>query len=137
MLYLVDGDPGGDSIRARLVKNGVKNDDIIVVKSPNGNAVELEDFLHVSLLIDGANRLLARFHPEASVITQADLGTTARMASLEKAFKSKSGKSLSKVNFAYSVLDLMVENRKRTLFDARTKPAFANLAAKTLDYFKP
>ncbi|HEX8472166.1 MAG TPA: AAA family ATPase [Brevundimonas sp.] len=136
MLYLVDGDAGGDSIKTRLVKNGVRIDDIIVVKSPNGNAAELEDFLHVSLLVDGANRLLSRFHPESSMITQADLGVTARMAALEKAFRSKSGKTLSKVNFAYSVLDLLLDNPKRTLFDARTKPAFVNLAAKTLNYFR-
>ena len=87
LLYLVDGDVGGAKIRSRLTASGVPPENVIILSTKDGSAVEVEDFIEPELLIEGANGIMDRYYVGADHIALDEITTSSRMHSLETKFK--------------------------------------------------
>jgi hypothetical protein len=133
---LVDGDPGGESLRQRLIASGVRADRIVQLSNGNRSAVEPEDFISPSKLITAANSLLAQFHVGVAPLSVADLTTARRMASLEAAYEEKAGVKLPKVELAYLLLESLDEQPGSRLLDPKRAKAFAAFCQKVRALFK-
>ena len=125
MFYLIDGDGGGAKLGKRLISAGIDQEDIFTLRSGDGAAVEPEDFIEPTLLLEAINRLLAKHHEGVAPFVRRDLTGRSRMAGLETAFKTQTGVKLPKVELAYEILDLGAENPQRGLLDERRSTALA------------
>lgn len=128
ILYLVDGDPGGAALRAKLVSAGIAEADIFTVIGAAGSAVEPEDFLDPQLLLDAANALIEKHFPGIAKLVRRDLRSRERMGQLEQTYRDRASAALSKVELAYEVLDLIAADPARALLDAGRRTQFAALA---------
>lgn len=136
IFYLLDADPGGVKLKARILKRGVSKEDIFVLTNKDGSAVEVEDFLDAGLIIEAANRLIGKYYPGKELISKTDLVDRGRMSSLEKAFRQKTRTSLQKVALAYEVLDVLAENPGRRALATNRSSAFRGVASAMLKRFE-
>lgn len=103
--FLVDGDEGGKSIGDGLIESGVPADRVFQLTNGNGHAIELEDFVDPGVLLDAANRLIAKYHREAAPLSRRDLGQKHRTKKLRASFSARIGREIDKVELAYEILD--------------------------------
>ncbi len=133
IFYLVDGDGGGANLRNRLLRGGVDAADVFTLDMGDGTAVEPEDFLEPTLLVDGVNALLAQRHAESVRFTVRDFASRERMAGLEVEFRRRTGARLSKVDLAYEILDLLADDPPRLVLAPRRRARFTEIAAGLTD----
>lgn len=107
--YLVDGDSGGDAIVDLLRGAGVP--DRLIFKLMVGRKLghSIEDFVNPQVLVEAANRLGWTYTEGWTPITRHELSTTARAQSLEELFDARGQSRFSKVDLAYSVIDILDE----------------------------
>lgn len=129
ILYLVDGDTGGTTLRDKLIAAGVDEADIFAVRGAGGDAVEPEDFIDPELLVDAANGLLGKHYPKVTPLKRRDLVVRERMSKLEEIYRARTATPLSKVELAYEVLGLISADPTRSLLDAARRNQFTDLAA--------
>jgi len=119
--FLTDGDEGGQRIGSELGAGGIPPSKIIVLEGASRRAVEIEDFVDPSLLLDAANALITRFHQDADQLARSDLPSKHRMDGLEKAFLASTSRKIDKVELAYSILDLLDKDPRRGILDERRR----------------
>lgn len=117
ILYLVDGDEGGSTIKDRLVQMGIAEIDIYSVRSEEGPAIEIEDFIKEEWLIAAANSLLAKWHPRVDQIANLDGDCETRMKNLENIFELRTLVRLPKIDLAYELLSFVEEDPRTQLLD--------------------
>lgn len=135
VLFLVDGDPGGEKLRENIVQMKVPKADVFVLTNPDKSAVEVEDFVAPDLLVMAFNALCKKFHKSEGQITLDALPESSRMAWLEGRYKEQFKKKISKIAFAYEVLDLINNNRERSLIDATRASAFKKICRQIYNRF--
>lgn len=136
VMFLVDGDSGGSAISKRLAAGGAETANIFVLRSPDGRAVEPEDFVDPSLLLSAVNLLLNRFHGTVSPLDRKATPAKNRMHSLEKAYRAATKSDLSKVELAYEILDILAADPTRAVLDPKRASAFVAIAESILNRFK-
>lgn len=136
VIYLVDGDKGGASIGKNLRDRGADRENIFVLKSPDGRAVEPEDFLDPDLIVEAVNVLLRKFHGTVQLFEKKSLVSKYRMGGLEKWYLQKTSSQLPKVELAYEILGFVDDNPSRYLLDQKRASAFASVANSVLTRFK-
>lgn len=137
VLYLVDGDGGGKAIKKQLVDElGIPKDDVYVLQNKSGSAVELEDFVSEEHLIEAANAILKKWHPNANPITMIGSVDGTRMSNLEHLFKQIAGVDLPKVDLAYALLEVLDTNPLIRLLDPRRLNAVKTIATTIIKRFE-
>jgi energy-coupling factor transporter ATP-binding protein EcfA2 len=134
--YLTDGDPGGERIVAHLKDAGVSDSQIVSVRSPDGQAEEMEDYLDPTILLFAANRLIGQFHSEADLIKIDELTPVRRMASLEAVYPRNTGVEVPKVELAYEILAVMDDNPGKAILDRTRKRTFGSIVRKVTRLFE-
>lgn len=133
--FLVDGDDGGQNIAKELLKGGIPAARVIILEGASRRAIEIEDFVDPTLLLDAVNALIERFHKGAAPLTRLDLPSKHRMDGLEKAFLTATGREIEKVELAYSILDFLDENPSRKILDERRRADLVVIAKRVCDTF--
>lgn len=135
ILFLTDGDHGGDAIRASLLKVGVDPKSVFALRTRDRNAIDVEDFVEPDLLRESVNALLKKFHGAAPLLDRKSLVARHRMATLEKWFAKATGADLPKVELAYEILEAASDDPSRSILDPKRKSAFAAVAKAILERF--
>ena len=130
--YVLDGDDAGVTISRQLVESGVNKDTIFLLRNREGTAIELEDFLDSSLLLEALNTLLAKFHGAHLPATKAQMPSRHRMKAICNWYKDVTKSKLPKVELAYEVLDLLAADPSRCCLDSKRAPAFDDVAEKLM-----
>jgi ABC-type transport system involved in cytochrome c biogenesis ATPase subunit len=133
--YLVDGDAGGRALAKELRSNNVPENCIFSLDAKASASWEFEDLINDSVLVSAANQLIRKFSPGCEEIVCSP-PKTKKFRSIAQSFEASTGKTLSKVDVAYEVLDLASRDPHRSLFDEGRIGAFSKLAATLKAYFK-
>jgi hypothetical protein len=136
VLYLTDGDDGGDALVASLKLSGVPTDRILQLGAANKSYAEIEDYIKTSVLVKATNTIISDFYPlcDRIEINQVDSGR--RMQSLERLFSLSTGKRLPKVELAYHVLSMLDSSPELTILDSKRRPALKKLAESLREKFE-
>ena len=135
--FLVDGDEGGKSIRDGLIESGVPEERIFQLRSGNDHAIELEDFVDPSVLLDAANRLIAKYHRDAAPLGRRDLGQKHRTKKLRASFLVLIGREIDKVELAYEILDAADADPTLAICDATRREELAAIGRRIAASFAP
>ncbi|MGA0606989.1 ATP-dependent nuclease [Phenylobacterium sp. VNQ135] len=136
VLYLVDGDGGGESIRKRLIEKGIPKENVFSLGTSTTGGLEFEDFLHTELLLHAANSLLDKYFPNGARLTKVDFKTSRKMDALEKRYISITGQEIPKVPFAYEVLDALTDDPSRPLLDPKRGATMTAIAERIEGRFR-
>lgn len=129
VLYLVDGDPGGIKIKDKLIDLKVAKKDIFILCSSDKTALEIEDFVRPDLLVHAFNQLVKKFHKSEGQIGLKDLPSSCRMDWIEKYYKEKFGKKISKIAFSYEILDCINEFPSKSPIDTKKLSSLKGIAS--------
>jgi energy-coupling factor transporter ATP-binding protein EcfA2 len=136
VLFLTDGDSGGESIRTRLLSMRVERKNVFSLRSRDGNAVDVEDFVDCDLIVAGVNALLRKFHGAVTPLAKRELVAKHRMAAVETWFKRSTNTELPKVELAYEILEMLSDEPTRVILDAKRKASFKAVAEAVLERFR-
>ena len=103
--YLVDGDAGGGKVKAKLLRNGVPPERIVVLGGMNSKFT-VEDYVSRDLYADAVEALIERRAPDAPRIPRKTLRARGRCKAVKSWCKAQGVSEPNKVSVAYEILDL-------------------------------
>lgn len=132
--YLIDGDESGDSISSILIKGGVGEERIFKISNDTRSAVELEDFINPSLLMDAVDKCLKIFHNKPP-LERSKINSKRRTKQISDLYKMISGSDMPKVSIAYALLERIDSDPTLALLDHRRADAFGKLVGRVVTSF--
>lgn len=136
ILYMLDGDGGGRTLAKSLAKINISEEDIFTLEAANHRKCELEDFISPIVLIEAVKSYKAKYYSTLPDLELDKLPSNMRMSELENSFKAATGKSLSKVEVAYEILDSQEREPGRKILDSKNEEAFRALAQEIVARFQ-
>jgi predicted ATP-dependent endonuclease of OLD family len=133
--YLIDGDEGAEKLRKNLIEAGVPRERVFSLSNTKKTAVEIEDFIDPTLLIDASNSILRKLSIDKP-LKVADIGTDKPMEKLESVFFERSRKKISKVELAYEILEILSDFPERRSLAVSRKLAVKGVAERLVRYFE-
>ncbi|NYD89171.1 AAA family ATPase [Sphingomonas melonis] len=127
--FLVDGDPGGRKIKAALLRSGVPDTRVIVLETPDGQGLELEDLVEPTILLRAVDALIDRHHPGSAKLGAEAMPGAMRMEWLEAGYQRVTSQKLPKVELAYELLDMLDSDPALRLLDPGRAALLADIAA--------
>lgn len=124
VLYLVDRDDGGAELSKFLTEAGISRDDIFPISRGSTPVEEIEDLLDPVVLARAVNRYNETWSPEAAEISAASLRTSPRFEAVEKACARTGAIAPGKVDLAYAVLSVVLEEPGLEVVDPKRMKGF-------------
>jgi predicted ATP-dependent endonuclease of OLD family len=134
--YFVDGDEGGRNLARELRENGVPAERIFSLSLSGTQDCELEDFIDRGLLDTALNRIIDKWEDPKKRIQRGESAKCKKYKDLLKLAEKRIGHSISKVNVAYEILDILSENPHRKAVGSKRVKAFVRSTEKLLEYFR-
>jgi predicted ATP-dependent endonuclease of OLD family len=128
ILYLFDGDKGGDDLAKRFRSSGIAITDIYRLSALNGGASDIEDFIDPTLLRDALRILISKFYVRAKPVDVDSIISATDMASIKRDFKARLKGTLSRVDLAYEILELLLDDPSRRILNSKRRVSFKRVA---------
>ena len=130
--YLLDHDDGGRILKKDLMDRIVGKDLVFLLPRSNGDC-ELEDFIDPALLAEAASQLARQHLNVEELIAQNSLPKFGKWDHVLERCKERNAVALSKVEFAYTVLELLESDPNRNILDSRLVKPLARIATSILE----
>lgn len=127
--YVLDDDAGGRELKADLLKRGVQAASTFQLHCPEGDC-ELEDFVDPNLLAEAVSLHAKQYLSVPKLVVGAEMPKLGKWDFIKKASTDAMVKPPSKVDVAYSILDMLDANPNRPILDQRLRQLFAKIAKK-------
>jgi hypothetical protein len=145
--FVADGDKGGRDHVRKLIKSGVRGEQIVYIGGSDHSGLSMEDLITKKAYLRAVNRELEVWHDDLK-FPEGALPDSGRAAAIKKwaaRRKGRNGKTieLSKVAIAQRVLDLrgqeaqLVRTDKRDVLRDLDREVSERLAKSTLDLVRP
>jgi predicted ATP-dependent endonuclease of OLD family len=108
VVFLLDGDEGGDAIQRKLVREGISRKIIFRLRSAGGAKCVIEDFISKDVYVAAINAELARSDRQVRIRSD-ELPDVMRAAALEAWCKQHAIRAPAKVAIAYEVIEQMYD----------------------------
>jgi predicted ATP-dependent endonuclease of OLD family len=129
--YLLDDDDGGRKLKSDLEERRVDASKVFQLKRRGGDC-ELEDFIDPSLLAEAVNLLGGQHLGIAELVKRTSMPKFGKWDRIEEACNAAKVPVLSKVEVAYTVLDLLDSDPTRNILDKSLKKSFGAIVEKVL-----
>lgn len=127
VLYMVDNDEGGRNIKEWLVEAGVDQSHVFQIAPSNSTLVAVEDALDPQLFTDAVNRYLSKWSQTDAPLKATEVSSSNRLLALDTWFIQNGHDMPSKVDLAYEVVEVALDDPDRNVVDSRRTGALRNL----------